>query len=103
MWWYENPRARRRPFLILTRDEVVPLLNQVLAVPATRAIRGIPTEVPLDRGDGMPEECALSLDNVTLVRPDLCTRSLLQQRTGRAATYRCIWGGAAVSSLDQLN
>ena len=73
VWWYEDPRAGRRPFLILTRDEAVPVLNQVLAVPATRTIRGIPTEVPLDRGDGMPEECVLSLDNVTLVRPDLCT------------------------------
>lgn len=73
VWWYEDPRAGRRPFLILTRDEAIPVLNQLLAVPATRTIRGIPTEVPLDRSDGMPEECVLSLDNVTLVRPDLCT------------------------------
>lgn len=73
VWWYEDPRAGRRPFLILTRDEVIPLLNQVLAVPATRTIRGIPTEVRIGRDDGMPSECVLSLDNVTLVRPALCT------------------------------
>lgn len=73
MWWYEDPRAGRRPFLILTRDEVIPVLNQVLAVPATRTIRGIPTEVLLGPHDGMPSECVLSLDNVTLVRPSLCT------------------------------
>ncbi len=73
VWWYEDPRAGRRPFLILTRDEAIPVLNQVLAVPATRMIRGIPTEVTLGASDGMPSDCALTLDNVTLVRPALCT------------------------------
>jgi mRNA interferase MazF len=47
------------------------VLNAVLAVPATRTIRQIPTEVVLDTGDGMPEECALSLDNLTLVPKEL--------------------------------
>lgn len=73
MWWYEDPRAGRRPYLILTRDEAIPVLNQVLAVPATRTVRDIPTEVPLGPGDGMPGECVLSVDNVSLVRPALCT------------------------------
>jgi len=73
MWWYEDPRAGRRPFLILTRDEALPVLNQVLAVPATRVVREIPTEVSLDATDGMPVECVLSLDNVTPIRVALCT------------------------------
>lgn len=73
IWWYEDPRAGKRPFLILTRDEAIPVLNQVLAAPATRTVRGIPTEVPLGKSDGMPTDCALSLDNVTLVRVALCT------------------------------
>ena len=47
------------------------MLNALLAVPATRTIRQIPTEVVLDTGDGMPEECALSLDNLTLVPKEL--------------------------------
>jgi mRNA interferase MazF len=42
-------------------------LNALLAVPVTRTVRGIPTEVALDRSDGMPGECALSLDNLTVV------------------------------------
>jgi len=73
VWWYEDPRAGRRPFAILTRDEAIPVLNQLLAAPATRTIRGMPTEVRLGPEDGMPHECVLSLDNVTLVRRDLCT------------------------------
>ena len=47
------------------------MLTAVLAVPATRTIRQIPTEVVLDTHDGMPEECALSLDNLTLVPKEL--------------------------------
>ncbi|HZI92435.1 MAG TPA: type II toxin-antitoxin system PemK/MazF family toxin [Thermoleophilaceae bacterium] len=73
VWWYDHPRAGRRPFLILTRDEAIPVLTQILAVPATRTIRDIPTEVRLDEADGMPAGCCLTLDNVTLIRPSLCT------------------------------
>jgi mRNA interferase MazF len=76
VWWYEDPRAGRRPFLILSRDAAIPVLNQVLAVPATRTIRGIPTEVPLGREDGMPTECVLTLDNLTVIRPALCTQQV---------------------------
>jgi mRNA interferase MazF len=47
------------------------VLNALLAVPGTRTIREIPTEVLLDSSDGMPEECALSLDNLTLVPKEL--------------------------------
>jgi mRNA interferase MazF len=67
IWWAEHPDAGRRPFLVLTRQAAIPVLRSVLAVPATRTIREIPTEVALDCDDGMPEDCALSLDNLTLV------------------------------------
>ena len=76
VWWYEDPRAGRRPFLILTRDEAIPVLNQVLAVPATRTIRHIPTEVELDSSDGMPAPCALTVANVTVIRVALCTQRI---------------------------
>jgi mRNA interferase MazF len=76
VWWYEDPRAGRRPFLVLTRDEAIPVLNQVLAVPATRTIRGIPTEVELGSSDGMPVRCALAVDNTTVIRVSLCTERI---------------------------
>jgi len=47
-----------------------------LAVPATRTIRQIPTEVVLDEKDGMPEACALSLDNLTTVPMGLFRRRI---------------------------
>jgi mRNA-degrading endonuclease toxin of MazEF toxin-antitoxin module len=73
VWWYAHPDAGRRPYLILTRTEACAVLTQVMGVPATTVIRGIPTEVVLDESDAMPRRCALSLDNVTLLRPTLCT------------------------------
>jgi len=76
VWWYEHPLAGRRPYLILTRDEAIPVLHQVLAVPATRTVREIPTEVVVDRGDGMPVACCLTLDNLTVIRPALCVERI---------------------------
>ena len=62
--------------MILTRDEAIPVLNHVLAVPATRTVRDIPTEVVVGRRDGMPSSCCLTLDNVTMIRPALCAERI---------------------------
>jgi mRNA interferase MazF len=67
MWWGEDPDSGRRPFLVLTRETAVPILERLVVVPATRRMRGIPTEVRLDESDGMPSESVLSLDNVTTI------------------------------------
>jgi mRNA interferase MazF len=80
IWWYEHPEAGRRPFLVLTRSEAVPVLHQLLAVPATRTIRGIATEVALGPADGMPVECVLSLDNLSLIRTAGCTERITAVR-----------------------
>jgi mRNA interferase MazF len=67
VWWVEDPDVGRRPHLILTRQAAISVLHAYLAVPATRTVRGIPTEVPLGVDDGMPVECALSLDNMAVI------------------------------------
>lgn len=85
MWWVEHADAGRRPFLVLTRQAAIPVLNAVLAVPATRTIRGIPTEVVLDANDGMPEECALSLDNVAVVPKELFRERITRLPVDRMA------------------
>ncbi|MBK5219276.1 MAG: type II toxin-antitoxin system PemK/MazF family toxin [Thermoleophilia bacterium] len=61
------PDEKSRPALVLTRAAAIPVLNQVIVALITRKIRGIPTEVPLDEGDGMPNECVISLDNLRTV------------------------------------
>jgi mRNA interferase MazF len=66
-WYSFAAPDKRRPVLLLTRDEVIERLNEILAVPATRTIRGIKSEVPLSSDDGMPTACALNLDHVGIV------------------------------------
>ena len=53
VWWVERPEGKRRPFLILTRDRALAVVNEVIAVPATRVPRGLAIEVPLGPEDGM--------------------------------------------------
>ncbi len=81
--WYSDPRAGRRPFLVLTRAEAIPVLTGVLAVPVTRTIRDIPSEVALDESDGMPGVCALSLDNLTVVERDGLSEPIARLTTQR--------------------
>ncbi|CAN5821224.1 type II toxin-antitoxin system PemK/MazF family toxin [soil metagenome] len=76
IWWYETPDHTARPHLVLTRDEAIPVLTALLAIPATRTVRGIPTEVPLDESDGMPVACVLTIDNLTTVQRSLLTRRI---------------------------
>jgi len=70
-WWVERPEVARRPHLVLTRDAAIPFLNSVIAVPATRTIRGIASEVELGPADGMPDRCVLSLDNTRVIAKSL--------------------------------
>jgi mRNA interferase MazF len=76
VWWVEHPEAGRRPACIVTREAAITVLSSVLVAPATRTIRGIPTEVPLTTSDGMPAECALSFDNLATVPKALLTERI---------------------------
>lgn len=68
VWWVEEPGRGRRPFLVLTRQAVIPMINKITGVPATKRIRGIPSEVLLSTDDGMPADCVLNFDNLTVLR-----------------------------------
>lgn len=52
-----------------------PVLDSVLVGLVTRIVRDIPTEVRVDTGDGMPQACAVTLDDLRTV-----PRSLLTER-----------------------
>ncbi len=68
---------------MLTRETAIPVLHSVIAAPATRTIRGIPTEVRVGRDEGMPEECVLSLDSTTLL-----PKALFVERICRLSTAK---------------
>lgn len=67
VFWAEHPEWGRRPAVVMTRDEAIGALSEVLVVLATSTIRDLPTEVRLGPEDGMPRECVLNLDHVDSV------------------------------------
>jgi mRNA interferase MazF len=67
VWWVEHPIQGRRPFLILTRQAAIPVVNKVTGAPATKTIRGIPSEIVLSTDDGMPADCVLNFDNLAIL------------------------------------
>ena len=69
-WYTFGLPDKRRPVLVLTRNEVIDRLNEIIVVPATRTIRDLATEVVLTPEDGMPAECALNFDHVALAQRD---------------------------------
>jgi mRNA interferase MazF len=76
--WLEFEQEGRRPVVVLTRDEALPRLRNVVVALVTRTIRGIDTEVQLGPADGMPVECAVSLDNLRTVPHALPTETITQ-------------------------
>jgi mRNA interferase MazF len=75
--WWAQADDKRRPVLVVTRSEVIGLLDGIVVAPVTRTVRGIPTEIPLGDDEGLPAECAASFDNLQRIR-----RTALQDRIG---------------------
>ena len=67
-WYTFRLPDKRRPVMILTRDDVIDRLNELIVVPATRTIRGLTTELVLAPEDGMPVACALNFDHVSFAQ-----------------------------------
>jgi mRNA interferase MazF len=82
IWWAETEH-KRRPVLVVTRSEAVGVLTGIVVAPVSRTVRDIPTEIPLDRDEGLPSECAASFDNLQRIR-----RSALAERVGALGPRR---------------
>ncbi len=76
IWWAEAA-DKRRPVLVITRDEAVPVLSWISVAPVTRTVRDIPTEVALGPAQGLPLRCAATFDNVQPIR-----RAYLTEKVG---------------------
>jgi len=83
VWWGEAPDEKGRPYLVLTRDEAIPVLRTILVAPVTRTVRRIPTEVPLGSEEGLPSEAVATLDNVVTF-----PKAMLVRRMGALAPGR---------------
>jgi mRNA interferase MazF len=76
IWWAElPPPARRRPVVLLSRDDAYAVREMVTVAPITTRIRRIPSEVLLGRAEGLPRRCVANLDSITTIpRPMLVQR-----------------------------
>ena len=75
IWQYRlAPPDKRRPVLILTRQEVLPLLRTAMVAPITSTIRGIPSEVVVGPDEGLKHDSAINLDHVQTVEQRLLHR-----------------------------
>lgn len=74
----ETPNEKSRPVLIISRDDVIPVLNNLVVAPVTSTIRDIPTCVALGPEEGIDRESVATFDNLATV-----PRSTLTRRLGR--------------------
>ncbi len=58
--------------ILLTRDAAIPVLRSVVVALITRTIRGIASELPLGREEGLPDECVASFDNLFTLAKEHC-------------------------------
>ena len=58
---------KKRPVVVLSRQEVIGLLHTVMVAPVTSTIHGAPSEVIVGVGEGLKHESAVNLDHVQTV------------------------------------
>ena len=66
MYSFRGP-DKRRPVLVLTREEVIGLLRTVMVAPITSTIHGAPSEVIVGVDEGLKRDSAVNMDHVQTV------------------------------------
>jgi mRNA interferase MazF len=74
-WAGLPPPSGRRPVLLVTRDEAIPVLTSVIVAEITPTVRGIRSEVPLGPEEGLDQESVANCDSLASIR-----KSILEPR-----------------------
>jgi mRNA interferase MazF len=77
------PPDKERPVVVLTRQTSISRLANVTVAPITSTLRGVPSEVALDEGDGMKGPCAVNLHSTVTVAQRRIGRRLARLGTTR--------------------
>ncbi len=67
---------KARPVLVLTREIVRPHLSRVTIAPITSTVRGLSTEVPVGRANGLDHASVVSCDNIVTIPVSALGRQL---------------------------
>lgn len=74
VWWAKLDK--RRPVVLLSRNEAYEVRAMVIVAPATTIVRGFALEVKLGSREGLPRACVLNCDwLVTIPKIDLLERA----------------------------
>lgn len=60
IWWAQADK--RRPIVLLSRDEAYAVQAMVVTAPLSSTIRGYAVEVRVGRREGLPETCVINCD-----------------------------------------
>lgn len=86
LWWADLDK--RRPVVLLSRDEAYALRAAVIVAPTSTTVRGFATEVRLGKAEGMPRTCVINCDWLVTI-----SKLRLQDRIG-------VLSGAKLQLLD---
>jgi mRNA interferase MazF len=62
--------------LVVSRDETIPVVNNIVVAPVTSTLRNIPTCIPIGRDEGIDHDSVASFDNLATVPKALLTHCL---------------------------
>jgi len=68
IWMFSFPKPdKKRPVLVLTRQDMISRLQTVTIAPITSTIRGVPSEVVVGTESGLKQPSAINLHHVATV------------------------------------
>jgi mRNA interferase MazF len=70
-WFRFSTPDKRRPVLVLGREDALPSLHQVPVIPLSTQFRTLPWEVLLSPDDGLPSPCVLKPEWIRSVEKHL--------------------------------
>ena len=94
-WFRFNAPDKKRPVLILGRDDILPSLSQIPVIPLSTQARNLAWEVALTEADGVPSACVLKVEWIRIV-----DRSQLGPLIATLPEARC--GEVKAALLDVL-
>ena len=87
IWLYRfDPPDKRRPVVVLTRSEVLPLLRTAMVAPITSTIRGLSSEVIVGVDEGLKNDSAINCDHIQTIEQ----RQLRRYVGSTSANGRCL-------------
>ncbi len=83
--WFATTPGGDRPVLVLTRDPVADRIGSIVVAALTRTRRGLVSELPLTKVDGVPTDSVINFDNIHTIPRATFRRRVTTLSAGRMA------------------